>query len=1040
MGVKLSDKGSVYYWMAVLLGLVFILLFVFGFFYFSNEKERVRQDKYNELFAVSDLKIAQLQDRQKIRLADAQYLTETEPFLLYIRELVKGDTTHAKLFRENLCSFLITEKYESIFLVDSVGTILLKGSYSGSQYSSSNYSGKFLDSVTVSGVKQVFLTGKYLVNDLFDVNPKGAVYYEFIFPIFDQGGKTIATMVFFIDASKFVFPIINQWTKFQTESESILARKEGDSVRIISQIGNTDNNGVTYIESHKVNKDKCQCKWDSIGSFSGLDLDNNDIIAQYTKIPNSEWYLVEKSYTARVFGQINRKASFTLIIAALILLFCIMALLSLYFNKQQELKQSILASQKEEDEFHKLLIQIRSDLLSFSVKNDLDKTLRHMQDKVGAVTHSPIGFVHFLEADQENISLTAWSTETERQFAPLIGKLTHNPVSSAGVWADAVRTRKPLIHNDFMNVPNRKGLPKGHPALIREIIIPVIKDDKVVSVLGIANKPEPYNSKDVFVASYMADVVWEIAEIKIKEENLRQSEEKYRTFFNDHSAIKMIIDPSNGNIIDANKSAENFYLWPLEQLKKMNVKDISTLPFHELRLFYKKALSSSDPLFEIKQRKANGHLVDVDVYTGVVRIKEKSVIYAIVHDVTLKRYKEKSHDILYNITSKSMGSVSLEQLISIVKQGLSQLLDVSNLFVAMYIPEKDMFMREDFNGQINDFAEWSYMNSLIGYVFRTGKHLLITNKDVESFALDNNLVLSDFVPACWLGVPLISEDRAMGVLVVKSYNDVGAYDSNSLVLMDMVAHELSAAIDRSKMIQDLILAKEKAEVNNRLKSAFLANLSHEVRTPLNAIIGFLDLLSDPDFETEQKESFMKQVKLGSDRLIDTLNNLVKVAEITAGNINVNISAVDVNKLLGEIYEHFNNIVYSKGIELKLLLNVPEESRIVYSDEKKIETVFLNLISNSLKFTQKGTIEFGNYMEGKTMWFYVHDTGCGIDANKLESVFNPFEIVDIELSRKHEGIGLGLSIAKSYIESLGGKIAIESKEGAFTIVRFCLFLS
>lgn len=1027
-----------------LLVLLFVFFFVIGFYFYSKDKELLKKDKYNELLAISDSKIAQLANLNTNSLADVSYLTTTEPLLQFIRELAKGDRTNANLLRENYKAFLSSERYESILLADSMGNVLLEASHAHSSYSIAQHNGMLLDSSSLVGVKKVFRTETYFLNELFDNKFKSTPYYEFVSPVFDQNNNVVATLLLCLDFTKYIYPILNQWGKFHNTSESVLARRVGNSVLILSQI-NDVNNEVSFVKTfqnissnlNSKNEKKVKNTQDSLGFSSGMDLTDKHVLAKHTMIPGSQWFLVERSDSSQIYNQINKKALFIAIIGAVIFLFSIFALFGLRLNAKRKLEQSLLESEKKEEEFRRSLAEIRSELLSYSVKNSLENTLREMQDRVGAVMSSPICFVHFLEPDQENIFLTAWSSETERQSEQLFGKITHNPVSSAGVWADAVRLKKPIIHNDFSTLPNKKGLPLDHPPLIREIIIPVIRDNKVVSVLGIANKPTIYDSKDIYLASFMADVVWEIAESKFKEDNLMQSEAKFRNLFYEHSAIKMITDSTTGRILDANDSAVKFYGWSLEELKEMTIAQLNTLPIHTLQLLGQKALTSQSAFFELVQRKANGQLVDVDVYTGKVIIKGKPVIYSIVHDVTIKRYKERSQEILYNITRSSIGVVSLEKLVDIVKENLSKLLDVSNLYVALYVPEKNMFKNEDFRTQNDNLDVLSPINSLKGYVFTTVKPLLLVEEQFESFIKENDLIVSHTLPKCWLAVPLVYQGNALGVLVLKSYTNANAYDSNNLMLMDMVGHELSAAIGRAKLIEDLVLAKEKAEESNRLKSAFLSNLSHEIRTPMNSIIGFLELLSTPDYLTEQREDFVEHVKLGADRLLRTLGDLIRISEIKAGTTNVNRSYVNVNRLLIDTYDLFSAEVTAKNIEFKLALDVPEEYSKIDIDEEKVSSILFNLLNNSLKFTQEGTIELGSYIDNQRICFYVRDTGCGISANKIDFIFNPFETSDFELSKEFDGIGLGLSIVKSYVESLGGKITVESKENISTTFRFCI---
>jgi diguanylate cyclase (GGDEF)-like protein/PAS domain S-box-containing protein len=164
------------------------------------------------------------------------------------------------------------------------------------------------------------------------------------------------------------------------------------------------------------------------------------------------------------------------------------------------------------------LIRLRLSLFEFATKHSLDELLQKTLDEVGVLVNSPIAFYHFLEEDQNTLSLQAWSTRTLNEFCKTEGKGMHYEIDQAGVWVDCVRERKAVVHNDYNSLPNRKGLPKGHAAVIRELVVPIMRGGNIVAILGVGNKPVEYTQKDIEIVSYLADVAWEIAERKKAEE------------------------------------------------------------------------------------------------------------------------------------------------------------------------------------------------------------------------------------------------------------------------------------------------------------------------------------------------------------------------------------------------------------------------------------------------------------------------------------------------------------------------------------------
>lgn len=171
-----------------------------------------------------------------------------------------------------------------------------------------------------------------------------------------------------------------------------------------------------------------------------------------------------------------------------------------------------------------LALQIRLTLLEYAADHTLQELLTKTLDEICELVNSSIGFYHFVEGDQRTLSLQAWSTRTVREFCTADG--LHYPVEEAGVWADAVRIRQPVVHNDYAALPNRKGMPEAHAHLERELVVPILRQDRVVSILGVGNKPTFYTEQDVRLVSYIADIAWEITERKRIEDVQRILQER----------------------------------------------------------------------------------------------------------------------------------------------------------------------------------------------------------------------------------------------------------------------------------------------------------------------------------------------------------------------------------------------------------------------------------------------------------------------------------------------------------------------------------
>jgi diguanylate cyclase (GGDEF)-like protein/PAS domain S-box-containing protein len=169
------------------------------------------------------------------------------------------------------------------------------------------------------------------------------------------------------------------------------------------------------------------------------------------------------------------------------------------------------------------LLRTRLQLSDLAHKASLDELMQAALDMSELYTGSQIGFFHFVDPDQETLTLQAWSSNTLKHMCTAEGKGRHYPISHAGVWVDAVQERKPVIHNDYASLPHRKGLPEGHAPVTRELVVPILREDKVVAVLGVGNKTSDYMHEDVEVAAQLASMVMEMVSRKRMEDELKQS-------------------------------------------------------------------------------------------------------------------------------------------------------------------------------------------------------------------------------------------------------------------------------------------------------------------------------------------------------------------------------------------------------------------------------------------------------------------------------------------------------------------------------------
>ncbi|MFP4555519.1 MAG: ATP-binding protein [Bacteroidales bacterium] len=244
--------------------------------------------------------------------------------------------------------------------------------------------------------------------------------------------------------------------------------------------------------------------------------------------------------------------------------------------------------------------------------------------------------------------------------------------------------------------------------------------------------------------------------------------------------------------------------------------------------------------------------------------------------------------------------------------------------------------------------------------------------------------------------------------------------------------------ERKKYEKDITIAKTQAEESERLKTAFLSNLSHEIRTPLNAIQGFSTLLNSTDVSDEDKRKLPKELEKHSNSLLEIINDLIDISAIETNQFSITLTECQLNKLLVRTFNDFRRNIPNKNLKTHIKLGVAEDSFTVLVDPQRLSQVIHHLLSNAIKFTKSGFIEFGYiFKDPKTLLFYFIDTGVGLSQKEQEFIFDPFRQADDSNTRDFNGLGLGLAIAKNIVERHGGKIWVNSQKGQGATFYFTL---
>ncbi len=342
--------------------------------------------------------------------------------------------------------------------------------------------------------------------------------------------------------------------------------------------------------------------------------------------------------------------------------------------------------------------------------------------------------------------------------------------------------------------------------------------------------------------------------------------------------------------------------------------------------------------------------------------------------------------------------------------------------------------------------------------FRTGKPVLMADAlsakltPAEQEIINLRKLRSNHYMPIWV------REKTIGVLILSSIDKIHILTDEEIHMLHGFANQAAHIIEnihhyetwkqhardlakevneRKRMERDLIKAKEKAEEANRLKTAFLQNMSHEIRTPLNSIIGFSELINNPDIDEGRRKHFTDIIIERGWQLTAIIDDIITISSLETGQERLRSDNIHINELIVDQISTFTRQANSKGILLTAEQLLPEEEALVYTDKTKLVQILNNLITNALKFTEEGKVVVGCQKQDNKLRFYVRDTGIGIDQSKATMIFERFTQADDTISRDFGGTGLGLSICKGFVELMSGAIWVESEPGKGATFQFTI---
>lgn len=695
------------------------------------------------------------------------------------------------------------------------------------------------------------------------------------------------------------------------------------------------------------------------------------------------------------------------------------------------------------------LMHSRLRLLSAAQSDEqsVADTLQMALDEIEALTGSAIGFYHFMEADQETLSLQSWSTNTLLKMCTAEGRGRHYPVSEAGVWAECIRERRAVIHNDYASLPQRKGLPPGHARIVRELVVPLLRGGRIVAIIGVGNKPTDYTATDAETVSYLGDFSWEIVERRRSAEEIKRS--------------AAVLNRSEERLERAQAMAhlgsweldlvDNLLTWSDEAWRIFGLEPQEFAVTYEAFLecvhpedraavnaAYSNSVREGRDAYEIEHRvvrRSTGEIRVVHEKCEHFRDGSGRIIRSVgmVHDITERTRAQEAQqeslrrfELLAHAAGELLQAPEPQKIVEALCRRVMAYLGCQAFFNFLADEAAGKLRLNAYSGISEEEAHrirWlDYGVGICGCAARDGCRIVAEHIPTTPDAR-TELVKSHGIKAYACQPLLAPEGKILGTLSFGS-RDREVFSADDLSLMQAVTDLVAVAVARMQEAERLRrIANELARSNKDLEQYAYVS-SHDLQEPLRAVSGFMTLLESRyrDALDERAQSYIAHAVEGTKRMAQLIEDLLEYARLDSGG--GRLSSSPAREALDEALTALRPRLEEIGAKVTVA-----ELPVLAVDRTQLVQLFQNLLGNAVKFRREDTsseIHVGAHLEGGEWVLSVRDNGIGISEQHFDRIFLIFQ--RLHTRGKYPGTGIGLAICKRIVERHGGRIWVESEVG------------
>jgi PAS domain S-box-containing protein len=680
-----------------------------------------------------------------------------------------------------------------------------------------------------------------------------------------------------------------------------------------------------------------------------------------------------------------------------------------------------------------LVMTARSRLIQRAALSTLSEFLQATLDEVEQLTGSQVGFYHFVNPDQVTLSLQTWSTNTTRHMCKALGAGLHYSVSDAGVWADSIHQRQPVIHNDYTALLHRKGLPEGHAPILRELVVPVMRGGKIVSVLGVGNRPYDYNDQDIEQVSSLADLAWDIAERKRAEEELRKSEEKFSKIFHQSQIALALTSLEEGRCLDVNSEFQRLAGLPYDEIIGRTIFELSRFTNSERIQQAEEILRTEQTLrnFEVDLSSNSGQVRTLVLAVDIVDLDSTPCRLISAIDITERKRAEEalrqSNEIAQDILNAAKESVYLMEADGTITatnetnaqrfgKSVSELVG-ANLYAQLPPPvaefrrkQVDRVFSERKANLFEDENRGTCMEHNVYPILNADgavQHVAIYSRDIS----DRKLAEIEIQHAQSHLRQLLAESQHSRQALLSLVED--QKESEEKIL------QLNRDLEQRVRNRTALL-----EAANKELEAFAYSVSHDLRAPLRSMDGFSQALLE-DYSNQlgtQGQDYLNRIRSSCQRMGQLINDLLNLSRVTRAEFVR--QQVDLSAIANSIATDLKAQAPRRKVEFTIADDMHAEG-----DANLLKICLENLMGNAFKFTSlcdQAQIQVGVLVQDSRRIYFVRDNGAGFSMEYASQLFTPFQ--RLHAVNEFPGSGIGLSIVQRIINRHGGSIWPEAIEG------------